>query len=86
VETEPNLTALVWFGLDDFLKTNRTKLNRIPFYLAVKITFIFKTEPNLTANTPDNNNTSTTHTSLLQVTNIGSKISGQVLKRACYEG
>jgi hypothetical protein len=44
---------LVWFGLDDFLKTNRTKPNRMHFYLAVRMTFILKTEPNRTAITPN---------------------------------
>jgi hypothetical protein len=43
---------LVWFGLDDFLKINRTKPNRMLFYLAVWMIFLLKTEPNRTANTP----------------------------------
>jgi hypothetical protein len=34
-----------WFGLDDFLKINRTKPNRMHFYLAVRVIFMLKTEP-----------------------------------------
>jgi len=43
---------LVWFGSDFILEDNRTKSNRILFYLAVRMTFNLKTEPNRTANTP----------------------------------
>jgi hypothetical protein len=46
--TEPH-----WFDFVDFLKTNRTKSNRIYFYLAVKMIFMLKTEPNCTAITLD---------------------------------
>jgi hypothetical protein len=46
--TEPH-----WFGFVDFLKTNRTKSNRIYFYLAVKMIFMLKIEPNRTAITPN---------------------------------
>jgi hypothetical protein len=52
--TDPNRIGLVWFGLDDLLKTNRTKPNRMHFYLAVRMTFMLKTEPNRTAITPIN--------------------------------
>jgi len=41
-----------WFGLDFIFKVNRTKPNRMLFYLVVRMTFTFKTEPNRTANTP----------------------------------
>ena len=41
-----------WFGLDFILKVNGTKPNRMFFYLAVQMTFSFKTEPNCTGNTP----------------------------------
>ena len=54
--TDPNRIGLVWFGLDDFLKINRTKPNRMHFYLAVRMTFMLKTEPNRTAITPTHNN------------------------------
>jgi len=34
------------------LKVNQTKSNRMFFYLAIRMTFSLKTEPNRTANTP----------------------------------
>ena len=46
--TDPIQTAFVWFGLDFILKVNRTKPNRILIYLAVRMTFSLKTEPNQT--------------------------------------
>ena len=49
---KPNQSKPHWFGLDDFLKINRTKPNRMFFCLAVWMTFMLKTEPNRTANTP----------------------------------
>jgi len=50
--TDPIQTALVWFGLNFILEVNRTKPNRILFYLAVRMTFSLKIEPSRTANTP----------------------------------
>jgi len=41
-----------WFGSDFIFKVYRTKPIHILFYLAVRMTFILKTEPNHTANTP----------------------------------
>jgi len=49
---DPIQTGLVWFSSDYILKVNRTKSNRILIYLAVRMTFSLKTEPNRTANTP----------------------------------
>jgi len=40
------------FGLDFVFKVNRTKPNRMLFYLTVWMTFTLKTESNRTANTP----------------------------------
>jgi len=53
--TDPTQTVLVWFGSDFILKVNRTKSNRVLFYLAVRMTFSLKTEPSRTANTPNIN-------------------------------
>jgi len=49
---QPNQSKPHWFGLDDFLKINRTKPHHMHFYFAVWMTFMLKTEPNRTANTP----------------------------------
>jgi hypothetical protein len=46
--TDPNR-----IGLDDFLKTNRTKPHRMHFYPAVRMIFMLKTEPNHTVITPN---------------------------------
>jgi hypothetical protein len=43
--TDPTQTALAWFGLDCILKINRTKPNRMYFYLTVQMTFNLKTKP-----------------------------------------
>jgi len=51
--SNPNRIVLVWFGLDFIFKVNRTKLNRMFFYLAVQMTLTLKIEPNRTANTPN---------------------------------
>jgi len=51
--SNPNRIGLVWFGSDFIFKVNRTKPNRMLFYLAVQMTFTFKTEPNRTAKTPN---------------------------------
>jgi len=42
--TNSNHIGLVWFGSDDFLKANRTKLNHILFYIAIRMTFMLKTD------------------------------------------
>ena len=40
--TNPNRISLVWFGLDLFFKSNRTKPNCMFFSLAVRMIFCFK--------------------------------------------
>jgi len=47
IQPKPHL-----FGSGFIFKVNRTKPNRMLFYLAVRMTFTLKTEPNRTANTP----------------------------------
>jgi len=51
VTVEPIQTALVWFGSVFILKLNWTKPNCMFFYLAVRMTFSLKAEPNCTTNT-----------------------------------
>jgi len=52
---DPIPTALAWFGPEFILKVNWTKPNCMSFYLAVRLTFILKIEPNRTMNTPNIN-------------------------------
>jgi hypothetical protein len=47
IQSKPHL-----FGSDFILKVSRTKPNCIFIYLAVRMTFNLKTEPNRIANTP----------------------------------
>jgi len=50
--TDPTQTTLVWFGFYFKSQPNLTKPNCMSFYLAVRMTFSLKTEPNCIANTP----------------------------------
>jgi len=50
---DPTQVTLVWFGSDLILNVNRTKANRMSFYLAVRMIFRLKTELNRTVNTPN---------------------------------
>ena len=54
--SNPNRIGLVWFGSDFICKVNWTKPNRMHIYLAARMTFNLKTEPNRTTNTPKYNN------------------------------
>jgi len=63
---QPIQPKLCWFGPDFILKVNRTKPNRMFFYLAVQMTFNLKTEQNCTANTPKHMYTINTFPSLQQ--------------------
>jgi len=58
--SNPTAIGLIWLGSDFIFKVNRTKPNRILFYLAVQMTFNLKTEPNRTADTPTFGNQSIT--------------------------
>jgi len=51
-QSKPTRIGLVWFGSNFVVKVNRTKPDRMLFYLAVWMTFTLKAEPNCTANTP----------------------------------
>jgi len=50
---QPNQPKLHWFDFYFKSQPNKPKLNYILFYVAVRITFNFKTEPNCTTNTPN---------------------------------